>query len=415
MTLFWMGVIAVLAVALSLRPLWSRRDTTVGEVQRRALNVAGYRSRLAEIETEVAVGTIAGDAADPMRQEAATRLLDDTGEDAPTQAPVASAPRSWVLTTVGVALIAGVCGFGYYFGDSREIASWVAEAGANPEAAQKLAVGAMVRRLETRLQKTPDDAPGWAMLGRSYYVMARYADSAGAYERANRLTAAAPNADWLADEGEVRAALGGHDLQGLPRQLFERSIAVDPRQPKALWYGGLAAAQGGDYGAALDRWLVLRGTELPDDFRSTLESHLKELAQLAGRELPAAAEPESAPAPVASTAQLTLQIDVDAALSGDIAASDTLFVVARRPDAGGPPLAVKRVSATDLPMTITLDDSNAMAPQFKLSSADRWDVIARVSRSGTAQAQSGDLEGRISVSREEARAPIRLRIDRRVP
>ena len=60
-------------------------------------------------------------------------------------------------------------------------------------------------------------------------------------------------------------------------------------------------------------------------------------------------------------------------------ASDTLFVIARRPDAGGPPLAVKRLSATDLPMTVTLDDSNAMAPQFKLSSADRWDVIARVS------------------------------------
>lgn len=409
MTLFWMGAIAVLAVALSLRPLWWRRDAAAGDLQRRALNVASYRSRLAEIDTEVAVGTIAGDAAESIRQEAAARLLDDAGEDAAPTKPAGAAPRSWLLAALGAALIVSVGAIGYYFGDSREIAGWIAEAKRDPEAAQQLAVTAMVRRLEERLEKTPEDAPGWAMLGRSYYVMARYADAAGAYERANRLTAAAPNADWLADEGEVRTTLDGHDLQGLPRQLFERAIAVDPQQPKALWYGGLAAAQGGDYGAALDHWLVLRGTELPDDFRATLESHLKELAQLAGRELPAAAPP------AVSVAQLTLQIDVDAALAGEVAASDTLFVVARRPDAGGPPLAVKRLSATGLPMTVTLDDSNAMAPQFKLSSAERWDVIARVSRSGTPQAQSGDLEGRISVSRDEAGAPVRLRIDRRVP
>lgn len=413
MTLFWMGAIAVLAVALSLRPLWSRRDAGAGDLQRRALNVASYRSRLAEIETEVAVGTIAGDAAESIRQEAAARLLDDAGSDAAQPAPAAPAPRSWRLAAVGAALIAGFSGVGYWFGNSREVAGWIAEADRNPEAAQQLAVGAMVRRLETRLEKTPEDAAGWAMLGRSYYVMARYADSAGAYERANRLTAAAPNADWLADEGEVRTALDGQDLQGLPRQLFERAIAVDPKQPKALWYAGLAAAQGGDYGTAIDRWLALRDTELPDDFRSTLESHLKELAQLAGRELPTAT---AQPQPVAAAAlQLTLQVDLDEALAGDVAASDTLFVVARRPDAGGPPLAVKRLSATDLPMTVTLDDSNAMAPQFKLSSADRWDVIARISRSGTPQAQSGDLEGRIVVSREDATAPVRLRIDRRVP
>ncbi|MEQ1438311.1 c-type cytochrome biogenesis protein CcmI [Fontimonas sp. SYSU GA230001] len=408
MTLFWMVLIVVLAAAISLRPLWSRRAPAGDEIGRRALNVASYRSRLAEIDTEVAVGSIGADAAESMRQEAAARLLEDAGEPGVPTA-VAGTRRSWSVAGVGIALIAAVGGLGYYLGGSRELAAWIDTARQDPAAAQRLAVGAMVRRLEQRLDKAPDDAGGWAMLGRSYYVMARYAESAAAYERANRLTAAAPNADWLADEGEVRAALGGHDLRGLPRQLFERATAIDPQQPKALWYAGLAAAQAGEYGLALDRWLALRATELPDEFRDTLDEQLGELARRAGRELPAPT------APAATAARLNVKIDVDAALAGEIAASDVLFVVARNPGGGGPPLAVQRLSAADLPTTVTLDDSNAMAPQFKLSSADRWEVVARVSRSGTAQAQSGDLEGRVTVGREDAAAPIRLRIDRRVP
>lgn len=414
MTVLWMAVIAALAIVLGLRPLWSAGGGRSAQMRRRALNVAGYRSRLAEIDAEVAAGTISADAAGAIRDEAAARLLADTDADQGDAARETAERRSWTPLVAGGALVAVLSGLGYYLGDSREVATWIARAKADPQTAQQLAVDSMVQRLERRLQDTPDDAQGWAMLGRSYAVLGRYADAAIAYERANRLAAVSPNADWLADEAEARIAMQGDDqrgdLQGLPRQLFERAIAIDPLQPKALWYAGLAAAQAGEYGAALDRWLALRGTELPDDFRATLDSHLSELAQLADRELP-----EQAAAPAADAVQLTLQIDVDPALAQAIGAGDTLFVVARRPDAPGPPLAVQRLAASSLPATVTLDDSNAMAPGVKLSAADQWDVIARISRSGNAQAQSGDLEGRLVVARAQASEPIRLRIDRRIP
>ncbi|HEY1077348.1 MAG TPA: c-type cytochrome biogenesis protein CcmI [Fontimonas sp.] len=442
MTVVLMAGIALLAIGLALWPLWARAPRQ--GLQRRALNVEGYRTRLQELEIEQQVGTITAEAAEPLREEAAVRLLADADGASSEREPAAESPRAWALFAAGAVLIVAVSVSGYLLSGSRQQADWIAQAASDPQAAQKLAIDSMVQRLETRLAAEPNDAEGWAMLGRSYYVTGRLADSAGAYERANRLKSASPDPDLLADEGEVRVLLQEHDLRGLPKELFERALAIDPGNPKALWYGGLAAAQAGNYSLAVDRWLILRQGDLPDNFRASLDERLKELAQLAGREvqldpvaptapldhaaLVAAAEAAQADAdggqadPAAEGAAmpaaggLLLEVSVDPTLAGSVGASDTLFVVARRPDAPGPPLAVQRLGARSLPAQVTLDDSNAMAPNIKLSSADRWDVIARISRSGTAQAQSGDLEGRLQVTREQAQqGPIKLVISRRVP
>jgi cytochrome c-type biogenesis protein CcmH len=414
MSVVWMSGIALLAVVLTLWPLWARSPGS--GPRRRALNVVGYEGRLAEIEAELAAGTLTPEGAQALRDEAAARLLADTGADAEPSVSLSSAtPRSWALALGATAFIVAVTVLAYWYGDSRQQAAWIAESRADPQAAQRLAVDSMVQRLESRLQDEPGDAEGWAMLGRSYVVMGRQEEAAAAYERANRLVAAAPRADWLADEAEVRTLLQGHDLRGLPRQLFERALAIEPEQPKALWYAGLAAAQAGDYAVAVERWVALRAGDLPDDFRAVLDERLKELVALAGVDAPSMpatpqAEPAGAPA---GAPQLVLQLEVAEGL--DVAASDTLFVIARRPDAPGPPLAVRRMGAAALPLQVTLDDSHAMAPGMNLSAADRWEVVARISRSGTPQAQSGDLEGRIVVDAMQARAPIRLTIERRVP
>lgn len=408
MSWLWMGGVAVLAVALSLWPLWA--GSTGSTPRRRALNVASYRTRMAEIEDEVEAGTVEPESAQALRDETAARLLADAAPEDAAPEPAVAERRSWLLAVVGAALIVAVSGVGYYLADSRQIAAWIAEAGRDPVAGQRLAMESMVQRLEQRLEREPDDAEGWAMLGRSYSAQGRYAEAATAYERANRLSSGAPDADWLAAEAEVRImAQDERSLQGLPRQLFERSLTADPGHAKSLWYAGLAAAQAGDYGVALDRWLALRQTELPDDFRAVLDARLPELAQLAGRALPEAQV--AAPA----GPRLRIEVAVDPALAGAVAAGDTLFVLARRPGAAGPPLAVRRMTAAELPLQVMLDDSNAMAPAFKLSTADRWEVVARISRSGAPQAQPGDLEGSVLVEAAQAGQPIALKIDRRLP
>jgi cytochrome c-type biogenesis protein CcmH len=404
-TIAWMGLLVLLAVGWMTRPLW--RGQLRNTDARRSHNVAAYRQRMVEIDAELALNTLQADAAAQLREEAAARLLSD--------APLAEAlpetsaqPRAWVLALSLALFVAVVAGFGYLRADSRQISGWIDLARKDPEAANSQVVSSMLQRLENRLKSEPDDAEGWAMLGRSYFSLGRHAEAAQAYAKANALTASAPDADWLASEGEARAFQQQGDLSGAPAALFGAALKVDPSYPKALWYAGLAAAHAQQYSVALDAWLQLRDQDLPDDFRQVLEQRLPELAQLAGREL----QPRSTQAP-AGGASLQLRVDVDPALNAPTDGSAMLLLFVRRPQ-GGPPLAAVRQPFTGA-VDLVLDDSSAMIQGNTLSSAEQWQVVARITRNAGVQAQSGDLEGHLSLSRDQATTPQRVLIDQRVP
>jgi cytochrome c-type biogenesis protein CcmH len=79
------------------------------------------------------------------------------------------------------------------------------------------------------------------------------------------------------------------------------------------------------------------------------------------------------------------------------------------------PLAVSRQPVAEWPLKVTLDDSMAMAPGMGLSRFDRYVVSARISASGQAMAQPGDLEGAIHLGRSDAVSPHEIVIDRQIP
>lgn len=398
-------LLAVTAIWLT-RPLWRARAQR--SVVRRSLNVNAYEQRLEDIETELGLGTLGEAEASQLREEAAARLLDDTAKvDSPVDE--ASSPRYWGLSAAIVLVLCVAVSLGYFVSDTRKMSAWVAESGKDPQAVQQLVIGDMVGRLEKRLESEPEDADGWAMLGRSYFVLNRYPEAAKAYARAN-VESAAPQADWLAAEGEVRAFMAEGDLQGAPRRLFEAALDADPSQPMALWYGGLTAVQNGEFGLALDRWLALRRQNPPADFIAVLDERLPELARMSGRSLPD--EMQTAPAGLSVTFNVQLAPELINAVADPV----VLLVFARRPE-GGPPLAVVRQPYTigNGPIRVVLDDASAMIQGNTLSSAEQWEIVARLSRSGGAQAQPGDLEGRLSMSRDQAAEVQTLAIDRQLP
>jgi cytochrome c-type biogenesis protein CcmH len=83
------------------------------------------------------------------------------------------------------------------------------------------------------------------------------------------------------------------------------------------------------------------------------------------------------------------------ALAGRVAPDDTVFIYARAAQGPRMPLAILKRKASELPIAFTLDDSTAMAPELKLSGMAQVVVLARISRSGQAMAQSGDLIGQM--------------------
>ncbi|MGH8462309.1 MAG: c-type cytochrome biogenesis protein CcmI [Stenotrophobium sp.] len=397
-----MGLLAVLAMVLLTRPWWWRGRGN--RVERRSANVAAYRTRLTEISGDIKGGILNETDAEDLRQESAARLLADVQ---PPSAP-ASRQIGWLLAiTLSVALPA-LAALWYWQSESWRLQRDIELVAAHPEQAQTVMIESMVQRLERRLKKTPDDAEGWAMLGRSYFVTQRYADAAAAYRHANDLNGG-QSAESLVGEGEALAMAHDRDLTGRPAQLFDAALKLDPDNAMALWYAGLAAAQSGAYATAQADWLKLRAQALPPEMAQALEARLKELSSLSGLPLP----PIST-ASAAAGVSLHVEVSLDPALVRQLPSDATLFVFAKA--AAGPPmpLAVKKFLpgqwSLKAPLEIDLDDSMAMMPQLRLSLFQKWLVMARISRQGLVQAEAGDLQGQIVVDRADAKNTVRLTI-----
>jgi cytochrome c-type biogenesis protein CcmH len=262
---------------------------------------------------------------------------------------------------------------------------------------------AMVSKLAMRLQRAPDDPDGWAMLARSYTVLERNDDALAAWRRALALTPHDPQ--LLADYADALASANNGDLGGEAKQSIRAALAIDPDQPKALALAASAAFDERDYPQAIRLWQRLEkvsapGSEVADQMRKNIDETRRLISSAdlqaavdatSGAALPARATTQ----PNASAAGVALQVDVR--LSPDISRranpADYVFVYAHAVNGPSMPLAVQRLRASQLPATVRLDDSMAMASGLKLSDFERVTVEARVSASGDARTKRGDLIG----------------------
>ena len=408
---FLMAALLIAVAALMTRPWW--RGAIRFTLRRRGANIAAYRSRLAELETEREAGLVSAQDVEALQAELAARLLSEAQVEDP--AVQAGSGRRWLPALLTSVLLLAFAGGWYGLGGS-----WKAQQQLATGAAESDQVAAMVQKLSERLQQQPDDPEGWAMLGRSYFVTQHFDDAAKAYGEANT-RAAQPNAEWLAGQGEALAFARDRDLQGTPAQLFDRALAAAPDYGKALWYSGMAAAQAGDLVTAKLRWTkLMTQPDLPPQMREVLQAHLQELDGQGAAPGPAmaSAATQSAPqssAPAAAGPPLDLHITLAPELAGKIPPGAVLFVFAKAEQGPPMPLAVQRLPGQKPPLEVKLDDSMAMAPSLKLSAFDRYIVTARLSGGGGAQSQSGDLEGSLHVGRDQAGKPLELRIDKVVP
>jgi cytochrome c-type biogenesis protein CcmH len=253
----------------------------------------------------------------------------------------------------------------------------------------------LLGKLKTKLAENPNDVNGWLLLGRSYSTMQKYALALDAFQNAYDKSQG-ENVEAIIGLGEALAMTDEASLGGRAGRLFDAALEKAPNHPKALWYGSIAALQSGDLRKGRDRLQLLLAQNPPAELRSMLERQIQDLDQQlaeAGQGAPAAAGgSEGAGAPAKRTIRVAVSVAPqvrDQLKSGAM----PLFILARDPAAGGPPLAVQRHSSSDLPLTIELTERDAMIAARTIASVPRVQVVARLSRSGTPQAQSGDYYG----------------------
>lgn len=407
----------VFALFWVLIPLLRRRAASE-VVEVRASNLAILRDQIGELERDLASGVISVEQHAKAHAELGRRAIE---EDDAQVAQVGADGASSKLTAIVVGLLIPVCAAALY--------AWIGEpAGLRPaaETTEKQVttqqIDDMVAGLAAKLEKNPDDARGWAMLARSYYVMQRMPEAVKAYARATEK--ASDDASLYADYADAVAMDQGRKIEGKALELVDKALKLDPNQPKALAMAGTAAFYRKDFPLALKFWEKLLPMLPPEsEMAKSLVSGIAEARELGGIKGPAvvagsALKPaplaEAKPSGSAAGGSVSGRVTLSPALKGKVSPDDTVFILARAVNGPRIPLAVLRKRVADLPVDFVLDDALAMRPELKISGFGEVIVSARVSKSGNAISQSGDFQGASGAVKVGAEG-VAIQIDRAIP
>ena len=278
--------------------------------------------------------------------------------------------------------------------------TWNWHAPNTAEAAAAPDVLAMVVKLEAHLREDQNDLNGWLMLGRSYVALERLDDAILAYDHAHRLDAG--NAEAALGLGEAMSLRAGGNIPPAAAQLFEQAVTTDPGNPKALLYGGFAAASRGDTASARARWQALKDLHPPQQIEELLDARIAELgpAGVPAAGVPAAGVPAAGASKAGATAgppaEAVINVSIAPGLKSRLTAEAPLFVFAREPGGQGPPLAAKRLTSAALGTQIRLSASDSMIPTRVLVNGSKVSITARISFSGQPLPAAGDLYGEVS-------------------
>lgn len=424
MTVFWVvAVLLIIAALLFLLPPLLTRAGTQREAVRDTLNVEIAKDKIVELDTDLRIGVLSQDQYDRARQELERSLLEDVVGSTARATPNSSANASLISAAmVGIAIpLIAVALYQNIGGGIAAIHPELAQPEVNT-AQHEGTIENMVVQLKDRLAKNPADAEGWSMLGRSYYFLKRYNDAAQAYGKVLEISGETdPN--LMADYADTIAMANGRSMQGKPYELVKSALTLEPFHEKSLWLAGTAAYESKDYPAAMGYWEKLMQVFPPgsDNYEQMKRNigEIRELMVASGMKVPleGAAAAAAVPASKGATgsAKITGTAKLIAGLAANASPTDTVFIFARAAQGPRMPLAIVRKQVKDLPVSFTLDDSMAMNPAMKLSNFQQVVVGARISKSGNAMPQSGDLQGQSEVITLGASKPIEVIINSVTP
>ena len=349
----------LLAVVLLGWLLWPARRGV--RVSSREANIAIHRDQLRELESDLAAAKISREDYERSRRELERRVLEDVA--------VSEAPGRRAVPWPAIAIIPVMAIAVYFVVGSPRMIQQEAEHAVSAQQVEE-----MVARLAAKLRENPNDVDGWKLLGRSYGALQRFDLSADAYARAATLAPRDPQ--LLADFADALAMARGQSLQGEPEKLVQRALEIDPTNLKALALLGTAAFERKDFQRAAEVWKRMLDHVPPgsEDARA-IQANVDEALALKGGRV------------------VRGEVRLSEKLKAQASPDDLVYIFARAVEGPPMPLAVARKRVRDLPTSFALDDTMAMAPGAKLSNYPRVVISARVSKSGNANPQPGDLQG----------------------
>jgi cytochrome c-type biogenesis protein CcmH len=261
-----------------------------------------------------------------------------------------------------------------------------------------------ISQLRAQLERDPKQVDGWRLLGQALTTQQQLPQARDAYAKAAALAPDDP--DVLVEAAQSRAmAASERRFDNEAVALLQRALQAQPQHQRARWFLGIAQRQAGDDAAAAKTWEAL----LPEVDAKTAASLRPQIdAARASAGLPPL--PSTPAAPTTTGLRVKVALDPELASRIRLRGDASVFVIARMP--GGPPMpiAVEKHSVQELPFEATLDDGDSPMPTQKLSSQREVELVARLSSSGEAVPQAGDLESQSVRVKLPVDKPVELSI-----
>ena len=364
-------LLLLLVLVLLLRPFIFPAKSSA--TSRRQMNATIYREELDKLELEYKAGAITLTDYEIAHAEMRQRLFQDTIEEDDRE--VAGSSKK---TAIGLCIFIILLSSALYFslGDVVRVAQKNAEKPVTQEGVEK-----MVTEFAIKMEKDPGNLKGWAMLARSYRILGRDEDAAKAYARAGSFIDSDPQ--LLADYADVLASNANGSFVGKPSQLINQALKLDPNNMMALWLSGTASYNAKNYKAAVQSWEKLAQQLPPNtDEARAIQGSIAEARSKGGL---------TTSVPVAPAGKgISGKIELSTDLKSKIKPGDIVMVIARKPGERMP-VAVLKAPATDFPISFVLNDSLAMNPSVPLSQLSEASVEVRISKTGMAKPEVGDL------------------------
>lgn len=402
-----MALVSVLALGFVAWP-WLVKGRSMPEMTSEQQNKRLWRQQSEQLKQQREAGDIDQEAFDQLSLELDKRLLADiSGLDTGEQT---EAPRVFMFILLVLTITVGGWTYSLWGAQDGQALMTRYEAATAGESTDSAALLPLLADMHSHGKAKGYDGVEWlALAAKGYMEISHYRKAASSYDD---LITFYPNDPTMLTNAAQAHYLSEERVFGdKAKQYVKQALLIDPKQPNALGFAGMASFETGDYAAAVTHWEALIAT-LPasEQQGSVIANALVEAKRRAGM-----ANTQTPNPPISTQAPEAVTVFVNVGDGVTVPPGSMVFVTAKAVSGPPVPLAVKRSVVSQLPAQFTLTAADAMAPQFSLTAGKEIEVKAKISLSGNAISQSGDIESIAIRAKAGDTGLVELTIDQVVP
>ncbi|WP_269843984.1 c-type cytochrome biogenesis protein CcmI [Colwellia chukchiensis] len=414
--MFWLAIMLLIVIALFIVwRIFSAPEDAIGAQNdniRQETNIRLYHEHLAQLEQDLADGSIEQDSFTQLKAELDKSLLQDV--EASTTTVIHRQEKSWSWP-LGIALaIVSFSFFAYMSLGAYEklnapdsLTEQEAHQNLNPE--QMLAF--RLQQLEREVKDDPSNSQAWFSLGQAYISSGEFELAIAAFDRV--IEQVGEYAELLGPKAQAMYYKNNQQINSDIQTVIDKALALDALDPATNILLGMNSFSNRAFAQAVHYWEKVLNSGRPGVSVQALQGAIAE----AKNQLQLSDEATQGKEVVdANAPQLIVNVSLAESVQAQLMAGDdkTVFIYAIAADGPRMPLAAVKVKASDLPLSVVLNDSQAMTAQMRLSDVDKVHIYAVVSMQGSVGIKPGDYKAEALHVETLEKSPIKIEITEQV-